>query len=705
MPQNLLTKRIKDWVNTALKTHFVQGNYIPMDGINGTQKIPAEFFSALNNLSISSTDDYLYVVTDNDGIFLFGIKKDGSVDWQKGTPEVLKKEIEGVIEGVLATKVDKETGKSLVDSVFAGGVSFVENSEYSFALVDSLDRFLFGVRVNGGVTWVKGLPDFLQKFIEKAEASAESLSLKVNGEYGLALMDALDRVVLGFKNNGTVESSAIKRLIDERLQGGEAIASKEYVGNAVGAERNRAVDAEQALQRAIDSIEPTTVVGGSNNPDEEYLTSIDDKITFKNFASKIYGYAKKYVRQGDSVSNIFSDPNTVYVIHTVIDLDGNVINIPQNCILFFDGGSIYNGVLNGSSTKILGTDSCFGPSLTFGGTWSVNYISSNLLVNKNDANALKQLVKLSDDNLYNVIHITPGQYVFTPEQNADKLLTLKSNTKLIIDGAISTTPNSYPAYNVVFAGGKSNIEICGNGSISGDVDDHDYSGGGTHEWGHCISAQETVNLEIHGLNINNAAGDGIAAGGTNVAIHDVTIEHCGRQGISIFTSENVDICRCVIDDIFRTAPMAAIDVEPNSGIAANVRIHDIKISNCYGIHLLYTNGAVVENVDAVECSRLLGGAHSSKVFIKNIRYSGELVPFISCATDCSDLFLSDIFAGSSSRIRINYTNITLGLNMRLNSLEDEVSGTPEAGSVAYTNGKFIQFNGSAWVNFDGSALT
>ena len=67
--------------------------------------------------------------------------------------------------------------------------------------------------------------------------------------------------------------------------------------------------------------------------------------------------------------------------------------------------------------------------------------------------------------------------------------------------------------------------------------------------------------------------------------------------------------------------------------------------------------------------------------------------------------MSDIFAGSSSRIRINYTNITLGLNMRLNSLEDEVSGTPEAGSVAYTNGKFIQFNGSAWVNFDGSALT
>lgn len=152
MPENLLTKRIKNWVKTALKTHFVQGNYIPMDGINGTQKIPAEFFYVLNNLTLITNEEYVYAVVDSNDTFLFGVKKDGSFVWSKGMSEDLQSRIRSISDATISLeqdKVDKEDGKSLVNQTFADGVSVVSNNEYVLAVLDSDSKFLFGVKTDG----------------------------------------------------------------------------------------------------------------------------------------------------------------------------------------------------------------------------------------------------------------------------------------------------------------------------------------------------------------------------------------------------------------------------------------------------------------------------------------------------------------------------------------------------------------------------
>ena len=46
MANDLRTKRIKDWANLATRAMLKVGNFLALDGPDGTFKIPAEFFSA-----------------------------------------------------------------------------------------------------------------------------------------------------------------------------------------------------------------------------------------------------------------------------------------------------------------------------------------------------------------------------------------------------------------------------------------------------------------------------------------------------------------------------------------------------------------------------------------------------------------------------------------------------------------------------------
>ena len=51
---------------------------------------------------------------------------------------------------------------------------------------------------------------------------------------------------------------------------------------------------------------------------------------------------------------MINQPNTIYEIRYDFDLNGETINVPENCTLKFNGGSLNNGILNLNSTKLLG---------------------------------------------------------------------------------------------------------------------------------------------------------------------------------------------------------------------------------------------------------------------------------------------------------------------------------------------------------------
>ena len=121
---------------------------------------------------VTDNPEYLYAVTDKDGRFLFGIKKDGSIDWVVGIPKPIEEE--------LNKKVNAEIGKSLINSIFADGVIVTDNPEYLYAVTDKDGRFLFGIKKDGSVEWQKGVPS----------AIVVELAKKVNFEVGKSLINS-----------------------------------------------------------------------------------------------------------------------------------------------------------------------------------------------------------------------------------------------------------------------------------------------------------------------------------------------------------------------------------------------------------------------------------------------------------------------------------------------------------------------------------
>lgn len=75
------------------------------------------------------------------------------------------------------------------------------------------------------------------------------------------------------------------------------------------------------------------------------------------------------------VQSMISEPNTIYIIQYDYDLLGQTINLPENCILKFEGGSLKNGVLVGTTCGIEGTPRFENISLQ--GSWNDRVYSGN----------------------------------------------------------------------------------------------------------------------------------------------------------------------------------------------------------------------------------------------------------------------------------------------------------------------------------------
>lgn len=215
MPTEMEFVNYKEFVeNLPEATEYASGDKSVASNENdGPRKFDVEKQNVLKFFVVVGNPEYLYAITDDGGKFLFGIKKDGSVDWQKGVPEPIQFKLDAlrvVLDSLDAEKVDKEDGKSLIDSIFAEGVSVISNPEYAFAVVDSANKFLFGVKNDGTFDWSKGTPSFLvnylsDKLIEKVnvvagkslidEIYAATKSHQTNPEYSEVIADAEGRML------------------------------------------------------------------------------------------------------------------------------------------------------------------------------------------------------------------------------------------------------------------------------------------------------------------------------------------------------------------------------------------------------------------------------------------------------------------------------------------------------------------------------
>lgn len=205
-------------------------------------------------------------------------------------------------------------------------------------------------------------------------------------------------------------------------------------------------------------------------------------------------------------------------------------------------------------------------------------------------------------------------------------LRLESGQVLELNGAeLRALPSAHHQGSVVQGFRTSGWRIVGPGRITGERMVHRGSSG---EWGMGISAWNSTNFRITGVEIADCWGDGIYVGSAGngycdgFLIEGVKVRNCRRNGISVVAGRNGEIRNFDIARIDGIAPRGGIDLEPNSSTApnrnirmSNGRIRDVAV----GIYVTVANQRVsISGMDIeAENSGIIVSDNSVDVRIEN----------------------------------------------------------------------------------------
>jgi len=173
-----------------------------------------------------------------------------------------------------------------------------------------------------------------------------------------------------------------------------------------------------------------------------------------------------------------------------------------------------------------------------------------------------------------------NDYIVNVDENG-RCVIIPSNRDIIINSTITLNTNDRSDYAILFIDNVDNINIKGCGTIKGDSSTHI---GSTGEYGMGIQILRSTNVAINQITITDCWGDGIYVGSGDIApceninICNCNIYHNGRNNISIVSAINCIVENCTLNNAYRIAPRAGIDVEPNNNEVDTCK--NIKISNC-----------------------------------------------------------------------------------------------------------------------------
>lgn len=284
------------------------------------------------------------------------------------------------------------------------------------------------------------------------------------------------------------------------------------------------------------------------------------------------------------------------VIKDVIDLEGKKINLTANSLICIKrGGAIVNGTLIGHGTRFsTAVKNSLGVKLE--GTWCIDKVNDIVFSRDylSDDDIIGNLNVLQSDTVDNELTITRDYNVSIPKSGGSGLL-MSSNSKLLLYGTLTLTPNDYKSYNIINIQGKENVCVSG-GRIVGDVGKHRYIDGTTSEWGMGVNISESNNVLIENVTITHCTGDGIYISGgrensvglyehssKNIYVSKVTCDDNRRQGMSIIHVDGLTVRNSRFVNTGQTegtAPSAGIDIEPNVSNDRNMSVRNVVVDRC-----------------------------------------------------------------------------------------------------------------------------
>ncbi|WP_136481127.1 right-handed parallel beta-helix repeat-containing protein [Cognatitamlana onchidii] len=357
-------------------------------------------------------------------------------------------------------------------------------------------------------------------------------------------------------------------------------------------------------------IEPTTEVVEKEEKEEES----DDK----NNADDTGETVDNSLPCEFSLNNL--KPNTTVIIDCFLDLEGKIVNLPPNVNIEYDGGEIINGTLNlsegtviegellndglsleGASPQLKDPTFKFVPS-----RWGIveGLVSDAVAMNnKNLLNDIMKKTKSMGIKTFQIDEMDAYFNVHDPNNNSspvEQALRIPGNFNFVMteNTHLRVQPNAHYATTLISVYMESNVVIEG-GYLHGERDNHNYSSGGTHEWGHLLTSRGSVNLTVRNVVMMDGTGDGLTVQGEyhatdpryaptrNLLVEGCTFIRNRRNNVSITSCDGVVIDDCEFIDAGihtgksqGTPPSLALDVEalkPNE-LAVNILIKNCKES-------------------------------------------------------------------------------------------------------------------------------
>ena len=339
---------------------------------------------------------------------------------------------------------------------------------------------------------------------------------------------------------------------------------------------------------------------------------------------------------------MMNEANTVYEIRYDFDLNGAEITVPEGCVLKFDGGKISNGVLIFNNTYIVGYSIDISECILRGNILNKKINTNDFLLSSN-INILNQLIGCMPDD--SIIYIKKGKYfcICKNENDSGILVNNKKNFSIVMDSEcyIYMNPNNLnKQYSIINILNSEKIKII-NGNLIGDREYHDYSLSGTHEFGHGIVIDSSVDVLLNNINISKCTGDGIITWGINsdnlynpcrnINISNILIDNVRRNGISIVLGEYIHINECTIlntgqiddNDNEGAFPKTGIDIEGGSRPKyIFIKKCNIKDSNQDSINSFNGNHVYIYD-NIVDAPILYQGSSNINIFGNEIRNKGK----------------------------------------------------------------------------------
>lgn len=299
------------------------------------------------------------------------------------------------------------------------------------------------------------------------------------------------------------------------------------------------------------------------------------------------------------VRDSFSSANKTYIIRDIVDLGGESIIIPDDCVLIFrKNGQIRNGRLIGNNTKIKAgkRKRLIFQNTLLEGSWKVNKIYSHWLDfrdGEDNTRQIKSLFALCSSDVDNDVYISSGMYLLANTDDSSKspaIVLVPSNTRVHSDAILAVLPgNQEQSFLFIFWG----VSDClwEGGVIIGDLYSHKNDEG---QQGYGVAIRGGKSITIRNVECRECWGDGINLqyGGANghnenIIIENVKCDRNRRQGISIEDGINVVVRNSTFSNTGQDrghSPMKGIDIEPwyEQAMIKNVRIENCKLIDNVG---------------------------------------------------------------------------------------------------------------------------